>query len=482
MNHPSQDPLLIMDRHFESILNLIPDAVYISSRKGKTLFVNGRWEALSGIPAAHVLGKSVKTLIEEGIFTEIVNPEVVATGKEVTLVQELNGRHVVINGHPVLDAKGDVSIVVTFVRDITAFKNLKKEISTQKELIAAYQRQIAAVDPEDAFQNDGMVAVSNQSLSLLEKIDTIALSDVSVLILGDTGVGKDVVAQRIHRYSLRKDKQYLKVDCSAIAETLVESELFGYKTGAFSGASTKGKTGYFEQASGGTLFLDEIGELPLLMQTKLLRAIQDQEIIRVGSTQTIPIDIRIIAATNRNLQDAVNEGGFRSDLYYRLKVAVLNIPRLRERRDDILPLVKVFLKKLNEKYGKKISFSNCAEQKLLHYTWPGNVRELKNMIHSIVVMANKTIIKAVDLPSEFLSTFECNDHHTTSMVYYSMDEKKSLKLILQDIERNIISETIAAYGSISKAAEVLQVNRSTIFRKTRVQKSTPSTLNEIVGK
>jgi len=476
MNRSSQEPLLTMDRYFESILNLIPDAVYISSREGKTLFVNSRWEDLSGIPAAQVLGKSVQNLIKEGIFTQIVNPEVVATGEQVTVVQELNGRNVVINGHPVVDAKGEVSIVVTFVRDITAFNKLKRELSTQKELIASYQQQMAAIDPEDAFQNDGMVAVSHHSLLLLEKIDTIALSDVSVLILGETGVGKDVVAQRIHRHSLRKDKQYLKVDCSAITETLVESELFGYKTGAFSGASAKGKKGYFEQASGGTLFLDEIGELPLLMQTKLLRAIQDQEIIRVGSTQTIPIDIRIIAATNRNLQESVTEGSFRSDLFYRLKVAVLDIPSLRERKDDILPLIKVFLKQLNEKYGKKISFSNCAEQKLINYAWPGNVRELKNMIHSMVVMASKEILKAVDLPSEFISTFECSDQNISSMVYYSMNEKKSLKLILQDIERDIISDTIAAHGSISKAAEVLQVNRSTIFRKTRGGNSSPSIL------
>jgi transcriptional regulator with PAS, ATPase and Fis domain len=278
-----------------------------------------------------------------------------------------------------------------------------------------------------------------------------------------------VAAQRIHRYSRRSDKKYLKVDCSAIAETLIESELFGYVSGAFSGASTKGKKGYFEQASGGTLFLDEIGELPLPMQTRLLRAIQDQEIIRVGSTQPVPINIRIIAATNRDLQDAVNEGRFRSDLYYRLKVAVLNIRSLRERKDDILPLTKVFLKQRNAKYGKEVSFSNCAEQKLINYNWPGNVRELRNTIHSIVIMANKRLLKAVDLPEEFASAFACDDG--SQQAVHSPDlGKKPLKEILQDIERNIINDTISLYGSIGKAAEVLQVNRSTIFRKTKGQK------------
>jgi len=470
MNDFTELNRIIMCPHFGSILNLIPDAVFISSREGEALFVNNAWETLSGVSASDIIGKNVRTLVKEGVFTEIVNPKIVATGEQAMTVQELNGRNVVINGYPVEGNNGNVILVVTFVRDITAFKNLKQEIMKQKELISSYQRQISTIDPEVVFQRNGLVAVSHQSQSLLKKIDTIAPTDAAVLILGETGVGKDMVAQYIHTHSLRRKKEYLKVDCSSISETLVESELFGYTAGAFSGASAKGKKGYFEQASGGTLFLDEIGELPLLMQTKLLRAIQDQEIIRVGSTKTIPIDIRIIAATNRELIDAVNEGAFRSDLYYRLKVAVLKIQSLRERRDDILPLIKVFLKQLNEKYDKNVSFSNCAEQKLIYYSWPGNVRELKNMIHSIVVMATKSLLKAVDLPSEFTATFDCIDpNHTshTSMFYSSEDLTKPLKIILQDIERDIINDAIATYGSIAKAAEVLKVNRSTIFRKTR---------------
>lgn len=451
--------------YFECILNLIPDAVFISSREGKSLFVNRQWEALSGIIASKVIGKNVRSLIDEGVFTRIVNPKVVATGKKAMIVQELNGRNVVINGHPVFDKDGNVDMVITFVRDMTTFDNLKKEIMQQKELISIYQQQIAAIDPEDAFQKDGIVVVSRHSLNLHQKIMTIASSDASVLILGETGVGKDVVAQQIHRNSSRSEKRYLKVDCSSISESLVESELFGYKPGAFSGASAKGAKGYFEQASGGTLFLDEIGELPLPMQTRLLRAINDHEIIRVGSTETIPIDVRIIAATNRDLKDCVKEGTFRSDLYYRLKVAVLNIRSIRERKDDILPLIKVFLKQFNTQYGKNVSFTNCAEQKLFDYSWPGNVREIKNMIHSIVVMSKKSTLKACDLPAEFASVMKCND--ANSMLFSLDVGKKPLKAILENIERDIINDTIATYGSIGKAAEVLQVNRSTIFRKTK---------------
>lgn len=453
--------------YFECILNLIPDAIFISSKEGKALYVNRQWETLSGILASKVIGKNIRSLITEGVFTRIVNPQVIATGKQAMTVQEMNDRNVVINGHPVFDKDGNVDIVVTFVRDMTTFDNLKKEIMQQKELISIYQQQIAAIDPEDAFQKDGIVVVSRHSLNLHQKIMTIAPSDASVLILGKTGVGKDVVAQQIHRNSSRSQKNYLKVDCSSISESLVESELFGYKPGAFSGASAKGTKGYFEQASGGTLFLDEIGELPLPMQTKLLRAINDQEIIRVGSTQTIPIDVRIISATNLNLKDAVKEGTFRSDLYYRLKVAVLNIKSIKERKDDILPLVKVFLKQYNANYGKNVSFSLCAEQKLIDYSWPGNVREIKNMIHSIVVMSKKSSLKACDLPAEFSSI--STDTNSNSMLFSLDVGKKPLKNIIESIERDIINDAIATYGSIGKAAEILQVNRSTIFRKTKNQ-------------
>ena len=467
MNKLTESNQKILAPYFERILNLIPDAVFISSREGEALFVNHHWEEISGINAEDVIGKNVRSLLKDGVFTQIANPKVVATGKQVMVVQELNGRNVVINGYPVKDKNDDVILVVTFVRDVTAFRTLKREIMKQRDLIFSYQQQIAAIDPEEVFQKDGMIAVSQSSVKLLKRIETIAPTDAAVLILGETGVGKDMVAQHIHKHSLRSDEVYLKVDCSAISETLVESELFGYTSGAFSGASAKGKKGYFEQASGGTLFLDEIGELPFLMQTKLLRAIQDQEIVRVGSTKAVPIDIRIIAATNVDLQDAVNDGTFRSDLYYRLKVAVLKIKSLRDRKEDILPLIKVFLSQLNEKYNKNVSFSNCAEQKLIHYSWPGNIRELKNMIHSIVVMANKDLLKAVDLPTEFSTTFECNDPNSTSVFYSTMGNNKSLKEILKDVERDIINDAIANCGSIAKAAKMLQVNRSTIFRKTR---------------
>ena len=447
------------------ILNLLHDGIYISDSTGMTLLVNEPYERLTGIPAATLIGKSVLELKSSGVFSSIVNPEVVRTAETVTLVQEVNGRKVVLHGHPVFDEAGKVDLVVTFVRDITVFSRLKEEIASQKSMVDYYQRQVSTLNPEAVFLDDGMVAASSASRKILESLENISPTDVTILILGETGVGKDVVAKRIHRQSLRANARFLKIDCSAIPESLVESELFGYVSGAFSGADSKGKQGFFEKASGGTLFLDEVGELSLAMQTKLLRAIHDQEVIRVGSTKVTKIDVRIIAATNRDLEESVAKGTFRSDLFYRLKVAVVNIPPLRERRGDIFPLIRVFLHRFNKKYGKQVKLSPKAENTLINYDWPGNVRELENFIHSLVVKSLKDRVSYKDLPSG-LAPGKQSSGAFSDCGSYDIGNRP-LKEIIGNIERDLINEALAVYKSVAKVAEVLQVDRSTVFRKTR---------------
>ncbi len=451
--------------NLKKIFNLLHDGIYISDNKGMTLLVNEPYERLTGISAADVMGRSVFELKKEGVFSVIVNPEVVKTAETVTYVQEVKGRKVVLHGHPVLDEGGKVVLVVTFVRDITVFSRLKEEIASQKSLVDYYQKQVSTLNPEDVFLDDGMVAASSSSKRILNSLENMAPTDVTILILGETGVGKDVIAKRIHRQSLRANARFLKIDCSAIPESLVESELFGYVPGAFSGARSKGKQGFFERADGGTLFLDEVGELSLAMQTKLLRAIHDQEIIRVGSTNVTKVDVRIIAATNQDLEEAVAKGTFRSDLFYRLKVAVIKIPPLRERKDDILPLMMVFLHRFNKKYGKRTKLSTKAEKILLNYDWPGNVRELENMIHSLVVKSLKDRISYRDLPTGLASGPQ-RPEITSSFGSYDIG-KRPLKEIIGNIERELINEALTVYKSVGKVAEVLQVDRSTVFRKTR---------------
>ncbi len=447
------------------ILNLFHDGIYITDSRGTTLLVNEPYERLTGIPASTFLGKSVLDLKRSGVFSSIVNPDVVKTAKAVTLVQEVNGRRVVLHGHPVLDEKGHVELVVTFVRDITVFSRMKEEIASQKSMVDYYKKQVSTLNPEDVFLDDGMVATSSASRDILKSLENISPTDVTILILGETGVGKDVLAKRIHRQSLRAKAPFLKVDCSAIPESLVESELFGYVPGAFSGAGPKGRQGFFERADGGTLFLDEVGELSLAMQTKLLRAIHDQEIIRVGSTTVSKIDIRIIAATNRNLEESVAKGSFRSDLFYRLKVAVINIPPLRERKEDILPLIRVFLHRFNKKYGKQVTLSSKAENALIRHDWPGNVRELENLIHSMVVKSPRDHLSLKDLPGG-LTPREKGSGSFSDCGSYDIGNRP-LKEIISDIERDLINEALTVYKSVAKVAEILQVDRSTVFRKTR---------------
>jgi PAS domain S-box-containing protein len=459
----------ILSHHLVDILDLLIDGVYISDSKGNTLWVNTPYEKLTGISASVVVGKNVFDLVNQGVFSAIVNPEVVSTRKTATSVQEVNGRRVVLHGRPVLNQQGGVELVVTFVRDITVMSRLKSEIAAQNTLVDYYQRQVSTLNPEDVFVDDGVVAVDKASLKLLSLVENIAPTDVTALILGETGVGKDVLAKRIHKKSHRSSERYLKVDCSAIPETLVESELFGYVSGAFSGAHAKGKEGYFERADKGTLFLDEVGELSLPMQTKLLRAINDQEVIRVGSTSVTKINVRIIAATNKDLEEAVAKGNFRSDLFYRLKVAVVNVLPLRERRDDILPLLRVFLQRFSKKYKKNITLSNRAQNALLRYDWPGNVRELENAVHSLVVHSSKDRISCNDLPNGLVPKSDCSNFGSNLSSYGLGD--KPFKEIIADIERDMINEAVRAYGSVAKAAEVLQLDRSTIFRKTKARNS-----------
>lgn len=331
--------------YFDSILDVLNEGVYISDRTGMTLKINSAYERLTGLKKQEHIGCLVTDLVKKGEYDVVLNPEIVKTGKPKTSVQITKmGRQVVLEGHPVFDESGQVALVVTFIRDITSLTQMKEQLAYQQELISRYNEVQYLKKPAYSTK---IIAESKAMQKLLNLLGVIAVSDATVLLLGETGVGKDVLARKIHEKSPRAKHPFFKVDCASIPANLVESELFGYEAGAFSGANTKGKPGFFEMAHRGTLFLDEIGELPLPMQAKLLRILQDQEVIRVGSTKINKVDVRFIAATNRNLEAAVREGSFRSDLFYRLQVAVLKVPPLRERKEDILPLFRNFLQAFN---------------------------------------------------------------------------------------------------------------------------------------
>jgi PAS domain S-box-containing protein len=454
-----------IETYFDSILDVLSDGIYVSDRDGNTLKVNTMYEKLIGLKREDLVGRKVQDLVKEGVFDLVLNPQIVKTGQPATSVQTTKkGQKLILNGHPIFDEEGKVALVVTFVRDVTVMSQLRDQIAAQNKLLEQLRTNVQYINEESIqkFPLNGFK--SREMVHLTKLIEKIAVTDAAVLVLGETGVGKEFFARSIHRASPRGDKTFFKVDCTTIPENLIESELFGYAAGAFSGANVKGKPGLFEMADHGTLFLDEIGELPLAMQVKLLRVLQDQEILPVGSTRVRKVDVRIIAATNSDLEKNVEEGRFRSDLYYRLRVAVLSIPPLRNRREDIMPLAHHFLNKYAARYKKEVHFGSTIEDVFINYRWPGNIRELENLIASQVVTCERDVIEAADLTG-----CKLNKSCERKLNLYETIEarNRSLKEIVQDLEREILSGAIEVHGSMAKVAEVLKIDRSTIFRKLK---------------
>ena len=458
-----------LEYNLDAILDLMEDGIFLSNRQGITLRVNKAYEAISGVDREHLEGMHVLDLQKQGIFNKVLNPSVVQTGKPTSLVQEFgkDKRTFHLRGFPVFDSNGQVSLVVTFVRDITSITQLQRQINEQGQLIEQYQNRMAAI--LSAHEQIEGIFDSRPMQTLLGKLMRIAVTDATILLLGETGTGKDVLARLIHANSPRKNEVFIKVDCSSISEQLIESELFGYVKGAFTGANTQGKAGYFESADGGTLFLDEIGELPFSMQSRLLRVLQDQEIVRVGSPKARKVDVRILAATNRDLSADIATGKFRQDLYFRLNVAELMVPPLRERREDIPLLSQLFLEQFNGKYKKHVRFSPRTFRALASYSWPGNVRELQNMIQQLVITNDDEVIEPHALASRIQQSFGEQEEYphpqTREYVPQLPCTPRPLKEVIASIECDLLRRAVEQYGSYSKVAEMFQINRSTLFRK-----------------
>ncbi|WP_243439838.1 sigma-54 interaction domain-containing protein [Fundidesulfovibrio soli] len=463
----------LLSAHMDSILDTLGDGVYITDRDGVTLKVNTMYEKLTGLKREDILGRNVRELKKSGVYNTALNPEIVATGKPVTRVQtNMHDRRMVLSGYPIFDEEGAVTLVVTYARDITMMSQMKDQIAEQRELIEKYHKNFDYFNKAKTQQTP-IVVTSAVMTRLVEQIQRIAPTDATVLLLGETGVGKDVVARKMHGLSSRHDRPFFKVDCASIPENLIESELFGYVPGAFSGALTKGKIGFFELADKGTIFLDEIGELPQIMQSKLLRVLQDQEVVRVGSTQAKKVDVRIVAATNRDLAEEVRKGTFRSDLYYRLRVAVLNIPPLRDRPEDILPLTRTFLERFTARYRKRLVLSHAVEEAMKNYRWPGNVRELENMIQSLVITCEKDVVELGDLPGAMLDDQKPTVLAASLACHIDNAAGRPLKEIMAEIERGLIRDALEAHGSVTKVARMFGVNRTTIFRKLHMNDEQP---------
>ena len=336
----------------KSILNSMHDGIYITDKEGYTIFVNDAYLRISGLKRKQLIGKHMVDLIMLGYFDDSASLKVLMENRPVSIIDNFrDGKRCLVTSSPVYDSEGSLLLVITNLRYMTELHDLEAKLEMTEELNSKYSCEINELRKEN-INRDNIIGNSKSMKLVYETIERISEVDTTVLILGETGVGKEVIAKEIHKRSLRKNGPFIKVNCASIPDTLFESELFGYEKGAFTGAMSNGKPGLFELADQGTILLDEIGEVSLAAQTKLLRVLQEKQIMRLGGTLPKNIDVRIIAATNKDLKALVEEGKFREDLYYRLNVVPLTIPPLRERNEDIVFLAFHFLEEFNLKYKK----------------------------------------------------------------------------------------------------------------------------------
>ena len=450
-----------LNTDLQGILSSIYDEILVLDAKGVLLRYSGNliqdfWE----IDKEQLIGMNLMELENEGTFFSSILKMVIERRKKVSVTQESrSGKNVLAVGNPVFDDNGKLERIVIALRDITETVMLKEELLHVKKMSEKYKKELENLRDQKQYARNHQVIYGSEKIEKVMKyIQKIANTSSTVLLHGESGVGKEVFARTIYEMGPRSNKPFVKVNCGAIPETLLESELFGYEKGAFTGASTAGKPGYFRMANQGILFLDEIAEMPLNLQVKLLRVLQEREIIPVGGSNVVEVDVQIITATNKNLEQMVEEGTFREDLYYRLNVIPIQIPPLRERPEDIPLLSLHFLQKFNQKYEKHHQLSQDALDVLESYAWPGNVRELQNIMERLCVTSDEDLIEAEDI----IPLLKKKNKH---MVPKKVNKIMPLKDATKALEEQLIYMAMNEYKTTSMAAKMLGVSQSTVSRK-----------------
>lgn len=444
-------------RELDNVLESIHDGIWVIDGQGVTRRINRAMERIAGIRACEVVGRHVSEPLREGRFKTCVTLRALETRHTVTLFDDYsNGKRCLNTSTPIFDADGKVWRVIAAIRDITELENLQTKLSNLEVEALAYRLRAQGLEGETA---SGLLGQSLLVQRVRQDIAKAAQAEAVTLILGETGTGKSLAAKLIHDMSARADKPFVAVNCGAIPPALMESEIFGYEGGAFTGAARGGKRGMLELAQGGTLLLDEIGELSLPMQAKLLHVLDGQPIYRVGGTQPITADARLIAATNKPLDRMVAEGRFREDLFYRLRVLCVEMPPLRERRDDILLLAWHFLRKIGQETGTTKRLDPRTEQIFLAYGWPGNVRELQSVIQSLLTLCERQNILPGDLPSYMREAAEELPEPAAP--------RESMTSAVERLERDMLTAALAETGSTYKAARRLGISQSSVVRKAK---------------
>ncbi len=425
------------------------DEIFVTDEQGIVVRVNSTCERHYQLAAEELVGKHVKELQKDGIFYPSATLEVIEKKRPIELVQTTkSGEYLHVRTRPVFDDEGNLRRVISYSRDLTELYQLRQKVEEMDNQLKTYKKEL-----RETYEHEGLIFKSLAMQKIVDTIKKVSVVDSTVLVLGETGVGKSRLVRHLHEVSHRKNESFYEINCAALPTNLIESELFGYSGGSFTGANREGKKGLLESAHKGTLFLDEIGEMPLEIQAKLLQVLQEKTFRPIGGRELKKVDVRIVAATNRDLSMMVKQGTFRKDLYYRLNVIPIAIPPLRERTEDILPLIYHYLQQFNKKYGRDVKLAPSTLQMFVGYPWEGNNREIENVIERIVITVDD-VVTVEDLP--------------LSMQEAAVEQSgQSLYKMLEEVERNIILKAYKTYGSSYKVAEFLQISQSAATRKIK---------------
>ncbi|EGT4535496.1 TPA: sigma 54-interacting transcriptional regulator [Clostridioides difficile] len=464
---------------YQKILEASHDEICVSDDKGIIIYCNKAFEENYGLKKEDILGKNVSFLEDSGYSTKSPIPIVLKTKTKFSLEQDTQtGKKLIITATPIFDENGHLEFTVENCRDITELNNIKNKLEDTKKQVKKYKFEVetlyrTALRIEDTVIMDGIVM-----RPIINTVNHVSKTDVSVLLLGESGTGKSSLARYIHHNSNRSNGPFITINCATISPQLLESELFGYTSGAFTGASTKGKVGLVELANGGTLFLDEIGDIPQNLQAKFLQLIQDRTFTPVGSLKNKKVDIRIISATNVDLVSKVKEKKFREDLYYRLNVIEIKLPPLRERRDNLVEIIKYYFNRYSSDFNLNKTISKEAMDAIANYRFPGNIRELQNIIQKILLTCTDNHITIDDLPNILTKNIHItnngNKTHISQINKVIISDSKSTNYknknfdtLIKEYEKNIILDAYEKFGSSYKVAKHLEISQSKANRLIR---------------
>lgn len=460
--HAGKLPVRFTDEQKLQLFSVIDDhaltGIWVINDEGRTVWTNPTGRGFYNLSADQTIGVPIEEFERRGVFRPAASLIALREHAPATVIHDTAcGRVTLATANPLISQRGDVSLVIVSVTDITDFGALSAGV------VAGVRRERSALPRVEPIPLAYRSAAMGKVMAVVARVAT---ADCSVLIAGETGVGKTEIARRIHAQSPRRNKRFVSVDCGALPPSLIEAELFGYVAGAFTGSSKRDKPGLVHMADGGTLFLDEIGELPLELQAKLLQVLEEKRVRPVGAVADHRVDFRLVAASNRDLRAMVDLGRFRADLYYRMAVVTIEVPPLRHRPDDIMPIAEFHLKSAEGTYRRSLSVSTDTAQALERYAWPGNARELRNLVEGLAVMCPNAVVETADLPPYFL-----HDDRAAAPMEAPANPRgvPRLKDAVRKFEREVVIKAINQTGSYGAAARLLGISMPTLMRKKKLE-------------